>query len=297
MKHTGEKKIEMMRILRVLAILLVPMVALILGISAPRVWADDDVDEISFEEADVYAELNDTDEDLGFHALIDGEGWKKLRVEDPNEKNILKLKAKSSLRRQGLTELFFESAEPTFDELSPEEFFARFPEGTYEIEGITLDGEELESEDLFSHVMPAAPANIQVNGGDPILHKEVDCETGEGVQEVELEEGEDVVISWDPVTSSHPQVGRDGSIVASLYQVVIEFETPDEFESKYSVDLPPSVTEATIPYSFIALGLEEDEGEITGEFKFEILVKEELGGNQTAAESCFEVVVVPANGE
>jgi hypothetical protein len=296
MTHTREKKIKMIRTLRILGFFLVPVIALILGISAPGVWAGDDDEETPFDVADVYAELNDTDEDLGFHALIDGEGWKKLAIEDPNEKKILKLQAKSRLRRQGLTELFFESAEPTFDELSPEEFFDRFPAGLYEIEGKTLDGEELESEDLFRHVMPAAPANIQVNGGDPILHKEVDCETGEDVQEVELEAGEDVVIDWDPVITSHPDVGIDGPIDASLYQVVIEFETPDEFESKYSVDLPPDVTEATIPHSFIALGLEKDEGEIKGEFKFEILVKEELGGNQTAAESCFEVVIVSQSG-
>jgi hypothetical protein len=43
----------------------------------------------------------------------------------------------------------------------------------------------------------------------------------------------------------------------------------------------------TIPGSFIALGL-DDKGE--GEFKYEILVKEADGGNQTASESCFEVV-------
>lgn len=37
--------------------------------------------------------------------------------------------------------------EPSFDELLPEEFFLRFPEGTYETEGRTLDGDKIEIED------------------------------------------------------------------------------------------------------------------------------------------------------
>ena len=43
---------------------------------------------------------------------------------------ILLLRASGRLARQGLTELFFESAEPPFDELPPTGFFRRFPEGS-----------------------------------------------------------------------------------------------------------------------------------------------------------------------
>ena len=57
---------------------------------------------------------------------------------------------------QGLTEIFFESAEPPFDELAPQDFFRRFPEGVYDIEGVTLDGAELESEVRLSYIIPAA---------------------------------------------------------------------------------------------------------------------------------------------
>src|SRR3970282_2932761 len=72
------------------------------------------------------------------------------------------LRTGGRLWRQGLTELFFESTEPPFDELPPARFFKRFPEGTYEIEGRTLDGLELESEVDISHTMPA-PAVVTVN--------------------------------------------------------------------------------------------------------------------------------------
>ena len=84
------------------------------------------------------------------------------------------LKFRGACGRQGLTEIFFESAEPTFDELSPEEFFRRFPEGDYEIEGITLEGEELESEVELTHVMPAPPeptVNGSVDGACSVTMK------------------------------------------------------------------------------------------------------------------------------
>lgn len=261
------------------AILLIPAVSLVIGAAISQVWAQD----LEFDEADVYAELNNTDGDLGFHGLIDGEAWKRLMIEDPNGKKILHVRARKILRRQGLTELFFESAEPTFDELSPEEFFNRFPAGVYEIEGVTLDGEELESEDLFRHVMPAAPDGITVNGVEIILGN-VDCDDP---PDVELSIDEDVVIAWDEVNTSHPEIGDTGDIEAAHYQVVVEFETPNEFESTSSIFLPADVTYATIPYSTIELGLDDGEGE----FKFEILVKEDEGGNQTATESCFKVVL------
>ena len=275
-----EKSVGKTKQMHLLAVLLVPAVALIMGASALQVWAQGE-----FDDADVYAELNDTDNDLGFHALIDGEGWKYLEIEDPTERKMLNLIVRGRLRRQGLTELFFESAEPPFDELTPAQFFHRFPAGMYEIEAKTLDGMELENEDLFRHVMPAAPGGIMVNDAGPINHKTVDCEEGP-IPEVELEEGEDIIISWDQVDSSHPTVGIEGEIEVERYQGVLEFETPDEIELTYTVDLPDGVTEMTIPYSFIALGLVDGEGE----FKFEILVKEALGGNQTAAESCFAVI-------
>ena len=127
MKHTRSKKNGMKRHMRMLAILLVPVVALILGAAAPELWAghqdDDDEDETPFDVAELFFELNNTDGDLGIHALIDGDAWKRLTIEDTKERKMLDFEVKGRLRKQGLTEIFFESAEPTFDELSPEKFF------------------------------------------------------------------------------------------------------------------------------------------------------------------------------
>jgi hypothetical protein len=280
----GEKPISRKRQVRLSAVILTAVITLVLGISAPALWADDD--EEPFDEASIFFELNDTDGDLGIHALIDGEPWKKLEIEDPRENEILDVKVSGRLRRQGLTEIFFESAEPPFDELLPEEFFDRFPEGTYEIEGETLEGDELESEVEVSHVMPAPPGNIKVNRQSAAE----DCDGNLP----SVPEGRRVVISWDPVTESHDEIGTPGVMVdVARYQAVAEYDVEDEEGNEvtfvFSADLPPSNgrrMSVMIPPQFIAAGLAADVED--GKFKFEILVREATG-NQTAVESCFEV--------
>lgn len=230
---------------------------------------DDDDEEAPFDEAFIFFELNNTDGDLGIHAKVDGDEWKRLSIEDPRERRMLKINVRGRLRRQGLTELFFESAEPTFDELDPAVFFARFPEGTYEVEGITLDREELESETEVTHLLPAPP-EPSVNG-IPIV---TDCDEGELP---EFDPDEDVVISWAPVTHSHPTLGRTGEPITVVnYEVVVEI---DETPWKASAILPPEVTEFQLPAEILGLG---------DEIKYEVLVREE-SWNQTAVESCFAI--------
>ena len=57
--------IDMTRHGSVLRLLLAAVVALILMAGAPVGWADDD--EIPFDEAEIFFELNNTDGDLGIH--------------------------------------------------------------------------------------------------------------------------------------------------------------------------------------------------------------------------------------
>lgn len=246
------------------------MILLLVGNVAPaRAGGDNDDNEIPLDEANVFFELNNTDGDLGIHALIDGEPWRSLTIETPDGRENLKITLRGRMRQQGLTELFFESAEPTFDELSPEEFFARFPEGIYEIEGISIEGEELEGEAEVTHLMPAPAGNLSVNG----MAVPEDCDAGP-VPSV----SEPFMVDWDPVTHSHPDLGRKNEpITVVRYELVLEREEPTEL--KYSVVLPPGVTELTIPSGLAASG---------EEWKIEVLVREE-SGNQTAVESCFEV--------
>jgi len=272
--------IEMPRQLQKLPILVAVVVLLL---AAPAVWAgdrdDDEIpDAIPFDEAEIFFELNDTDGDLGIHALIDGDAWKSLRIEDPSERTQLKIRARSKLRQQGLTELFFESAEPIFDELPPAEFFERFEEGTWEVEGKSLEGGQFESETELTHLMPAPPQPT-VNG-IPMAEQCDEEEPGYDAPEVTAP----VTIAWPAVTTSHPDLGSpQGSteIVIHNYEVVVETEIEtaagEELEVVISVILPPEVTSMTIPPQFLAL---------SDEFKYEVLAREE-SFNQTAVESCF----------
>ena len=230
-------------------------------------------EELPFDEAQLYFELNHTDGDLGFHGLIDGDAWKRLEIEAPDETALMTVWVRNNLRKQGMTEIFFESEEPTFDELSPAQFFRRFPEGVYEVEGITLDDEELEAEIRVSHVMPGPPGGIKVNGQNSAAN----CDATLPVV------SEPVTLDWNDVTKSHPAIGEPNvDVIVLKYEVVGEIEregqNPDVLV--FTADLPRGVTKFEFPESFTSLA--------DGEMKFEIVTKLK-NGNQTAVESCFEI--------
>lgn len=273
---------------RILPVLRLAAFALLLIVFAPATWAgdsdsgsdsdshsDSDTDsdsdsgaEIPFSVANVFFELNDTDGDLGIHSLIDGGPWKTLTIESPDEDEYLNITLSNTLRQQGLTELFFESAEPTFDELAPEEFFGRFPEGFYEVGGTSIDGEELESTSAVTHLIPSPVGDLSVN--DTLLPEDCDAELPSI--------SEPFTVSWDAVTLSHPELGRTNEPIEVVkYELVVEREEPTLL--KFSIDLPPDVTELELPAGLAGSG---------EEWKVEVLVRE-ASGNQTGIESCFEV--------
>jgi hypothetical protein len=226
-----------------------------------------------FEVVQIYLELNDTDGDLGIHGLIDGDDWKRLEIEGPGDKELMNIWLRNGLRRQGLTELFFESSEPPFNELSPAQFLQRFPQGKYEVEAVTLDGEEFEEEVRLSHVLAGPPQNVTVNG-------KPGAENCDGDLPVV---SPPVTINWDPVVTSHPTIGTPNVPVKVMqYQFVCEIEregkTPEEIV--FSVDLPKGRTRFTCPEEFTSFS--------DGEVKYEIITKLD-NNNQTAIESCFEI--------
>jgi hypothetical protein len=217
-----------------------------------------------FAEAELFLELNHTDGDLGFHASIDGQTWTRLAIEGPGDRPLLNLLGVGRLRAQGLTQLAFESAEPTFEELDPAAFLRRFPEGPYEIEGTTPDGQEIESTAVLSHVLAAPPSNVTVFG----------VAAAESCDAVLPVVSAPVVIRWDPVTSSHPEVGKPGPVRIRRYQLFVEREGVE-----LSLDLPPTVTRFEVPTAITDLGKE---------FKFEIIART-TANNNTAIESCFKL--------
>ncbi len=248
--------------LRTFVVFVCGFTAAMLATSVASAERGEDDDETPFAVGQVLIQLNDTDGDLGFHARVDGDAWKRLRIFDPRERKLLDLRLRGRLRRQGLTELAFESAEPTFDVLPPAVFFKRFPEGEYEIEGVALDGGELESTSVFSHLIPAAPGNLAVSG-EPAPD---DCDGEAPVAESPVE------IAWDAVTTSHPDLGRSGDVEIDSYEVSIEAET-----TALTIDVDGETTWVELAEGAIPSG---------EEVKFQVLVRE-AGGNETSSESCF----------
>lgn len=250
-------------------VLMAAVVALVLVVSIPTGAQEE------FDEAFVFFELNNTDEDLGIHAKIDGDPWKWIKIRDHRRRKVLEVRNKLRLRRQGLTELFFESAEPEFGDLSPEDFFRRFPEGEYKIVGRTLEGDELESFTNLTHVMPAPP-EVFVNR----ISAAEDCDADLPVVSVP------VIIRWRPVRMSHPDSEGGGAgvqppvpITVLNYEVVVEI---DETPWVTSTVLPPTARRFKVPREILALAEDGDE------IKFEVLVRE-ASYNQTAVESCFVI--------
>ena len=118
-------------------------------------------------------EINSSDGDVGFHFLMDGGGFIRGNVYDPNKRKIFQYAARRDLRRQTVTELFTESAEPLcwFDpDADPDElddvvtlkqFVRRWDPGTYHFVGIDKEWEMSFGETALSFALPAAPVDIE----------------------------------------------------------------------------------------------------------------------------------------
>lgn len=192
---------------------------------------------IQFEEARIFFEYNQTDNDLGVHVFLDGEDWKEVRIESPTGRQLIAVQGNAAFQDFGLTELFFEGAEPSLEEVPLDELLGLFPEGVYRFRGRTVRGEAIEGESTLTHAVPSAP-------------------------EVTTEAGEDdaLQIRWTPVSGPPPDFpDRPVEIVA--FQVIL-----DSFE----VTLPADATSVTVPPEFVA-SLE------TGEHELEVLAIEEGG--------------------
>jgi hypothetical protein len=248
---------------------------------APLASADE-----GFDETRLLIEINATDGDAGFHALFDAGAWKEVRMDDPYGQKIFDEKAFAGLRAQGLTENFFESAEPVCDEddaeeddpvVSLAEFIERFPSGIYNFYGKTNENEHFAGDAELTYDLPAAPV---ISDGEAFV------------------EDDDVVITWAAGTTlgekCHDQdlvddgIISDPALVAIVgWEVVIEPADDEGIDPlrKFTAQLPPGFTSVTISAEFIEAYLDED----IDEFKFEVGAIE-ASGNQTFSEAEFCIV-------
>jgi len=82
---------------------------------------------IRFSEAKILIELNSTAQDAGIQMLLDGEGWEQVTVYGPDGGRLMHIRALRSVGKIGVTELFFESAEPSLADLPLKDLLKMFP--------------------------------------------------------------------------------------------------------------------------------------------------------------------------
>lgn len=209
----------MTRSARILHVVLVAAIALLFTGPAPDLRADDASNgSIPFAEARIFIEYNSTDNDLGFHVRLDGEDWNTLKIVNPNGRTITEVAGRGPFRDLGMTELFFEGAEPSLDDVPLDTLLALFPEGKYTFTGTTVDGTRLASTARLTHAVPAGP--------------KVSAEV----------KGDSVVIRWRAVTRP-PEGFPNRRIKIVGYQVIV---------GSFEVTLPGSSRQVTLPREFVA---------------------------------------------
>jgi hypothetical protein len=207
---------------------------------------------VELDEAEVYIEWNSTDTDYGIQFFWDSGGFTRMTVRNESGQKALDVRTRKNVRQQGLSEGFFESVEPPSDEVSMEEFFARFPEGDYSFEGKGIEGERLEGETEFTHSLPTPPVNLSPPAGAQVSHQ-------------------GFLASFD-----HLEVDTEGDpLPVEFYVVVVEKEDDDPILQVYEVILRPGQTSVWVPEEF----LEPDT-----DYKLEVIAQEE-SGNRTISET------------
>jgi fibronectin type III domain protein len=201
-------------------------------------------------ETTMIVEVNATDGEAGLQVFLDADPWRSMTITDPDGETVLVVNTKQHLRNHGLTELFSESSEPSFDELPLRKFKRLFPEGRYTFRGRTIEGRRLVGAARLSHDIPDEPKITSPAEGATVSR-------------------DDAVASWDPVAESN-------GVDVTGYRAIVEREDPLRV---FSVDLPASVTGVTIPSEFLEPGTE---------YKLEVQAIE-ASGNQTLTEVSFRV--------
>lgn len=200
-----------------------------------------------FDEARIYIEYNFSGNDLGFHLSLDGEDWTDLKVYDPAGTKIFDVSAKGGYSDFGLTELFFEGAEPNLSEVPLADLLARFPQGQYTLIGRTVDNEKIAAVAMLTYDVPDAPT----------------------VSTLPAACGTSIDIAWTPVNAP-AAILPAGNVNVIAYQVIV---------GSFQVTVPGDVTSVTVPEQFYQ-SLE------TGEHEFEVLAID-ASGNQTIREGTF----------
>lgn len=216
--------------------------------------------------AKLIIEYNATDNDIGVHGAFDDHGWSELCVYDPNDMQVLAVKPQSQLKDLTMAGIFFESREPPGEEFSFEDLKAKFPEGQYQVRGVTFEGKGLTGSATFTHDVPVPPTITS-----PTIGEE------ENVEEAVVS-STDLVIEWQDVT----ETVDGGPVAITGYEVIVskvEHDDPHGFSQPIvDVHLPADQNALSVPVGFLEPGTV---------YELEVLALEE-SGNQTITVGFFK---------
>jgi hypothetical protein len=200
-------------------------------------------------------EINSTDGDGGIQVFLDSDPWESMSIFDPSGELVYTTSTRGNVGELGGTELFLESGEPPFEELSLEELLVLFPEGQYRFTGRGIEGERFVGSAQLTHNLPAGPTLVSpLQGGPP-------------------QDPENTTVTWEPVGPAN------GSPIIGYQVLIVEPDTGLAALPKITLDvmMPPTATSLAVPPGF----LQPDT-----EYEWEVLAIEE-GGNQTLSSSFF----------
>ncbi len=234
--------------------------ALFLAAATPPSWATDVDDDdrsapvVPLKDARLKIEMNATDRDVGVQLFIDADQWKSMDVYDPSGRLVFRATTRGSMARQGGTELFIESGEPSLDDVPLDVFLKRFPAGDYRIVGRGINGERLVGMAKFTHNIPAGPVLVS-----PVEDAVVDANN--------------LIVRWQGVGPAN------GSPIIGYQVLVVKPNTGIRALPKIILDvtMPAGATSMAVPPGFLLRD---------SAYTWEVLAIES-GGNQTLSVGHF----------
>jgi hypothetical protein len=210
---------------------------------------------VQVKDARIKFEINSTDEDGGIQVFLDSDPWESMSIFDPEGNRVYTTSTRGNVGQLGGTELFLETGEPPFSELSLEELLELFPEGEYQFRGRGIEGETFVGSAQLTHNLPDGPTLVgPLEGGPP-------------------QNPGNTTVTWEPVESAN-----DSPIIG--YQVlVVQPNTGLTALPKIILDvmMPSTATSMAVPPGFL---------QPNTEYEWEVLAIEQ-GGNQTLSSSFF----------
>ena len=231
-------------------VVLPALMALVFGadaLAAPTV--------VELSDARLKIELNATDGDAGIQVFIDSDPWESMNIFTPDGIGIFRSRTRGAFGLQGGTELFLESGEPEFSELSLEEFLERFPAGEYRFRGTGIEGERFVGTATLTHNLADGPLLVSPLEGDDLV------------------DPDNTAVVWEAVADPN------GSPIIAYQVLVVQPESDFPAIPKIVLDvmMPATATSMNVPPGFLLRDTE---------YEWEVLAIEQ-SGNQTLSSSFF----------